>query len=351
MAPWRSTCPGPVTRRHFLEVGALTLGGLSLGHVSSARAGSSSASAQTSVILLYLHGGPSQLETYDLKPNAPSSYRSVFGSIPTAVPGMDICELFPLQAKLAHKFSLIRSLNHDIPIHSDGGIIVLTGKRPSRLDPTSQSKSEHPDFGSVASRIRGTAAGIPPYVAIPRRPYMTQPTYLGAHHAAFEIDDPSVPPPTLKLIPGRSDAALDDRRELIRQFDRYRTGLDQSDQLGASQRFRDAAFQMMTSSRAAAAFDLCKEDPALRDRYGRHLWGQGCLFGAAAGRSGSGRDQSVYRHASERTRLHQLGRPPGQRRPPRALRAIHARSPPLSRSGPLGPHRRRPCARPRSRRS
>jgi hypothetical protein len=293
MAQPRAACTGPVTRRHFIEVGCAALGGLSLGQVCAGGAASASIPAprtkrNTSVILLYLHGGPSQLETYDLKPDAPSSYRSVFGPISTAVPGMDICELFPLQAQLADKFSIIRSLTHDIPIHSDGGIITLTGKRPSRLDPSSQSKSEHPDFGSVASRVRGEAAGgIPLYVAIPRHPYMTQPTYLGVRHGAFEIQDPSAPPTILKLIAGRNAAALDDRRRLIRQFDRFRAGLDQANQLAAIDDFRDAAFELMSNRHAATAFDLSKENPALRDRYGRHLWGQGCLLARRLAEAGA----------------------------------------------------------------
>lgn len=176
-------------RRDFLRVGSLTLGGVSLSDVIAGRSKGASVPANptTSVILLYLHGGPSQLETYDLKPNAPSDYRSIFREIPTNVVGMRICEWFPWQARLADKFSLIRSLSHDIGIHSDGGIMVLTGKRPTRLDPTSQSKSEHPDFGSVTSRCRGLGAhAVPPYVAIPQRLYMTRPAYLGAHHASFE---------------------------------------------------------------------------------------------------------------------------------------------------------------------
>ena len=117
----RRTAPGPVKRRGFMQVGLLTLGGLSLSDVLAARAASGESGKETSVILLYLHGGPSQLETYDLKPNAPTSYRSIFNPIPTIVPGMDLCELFPQQAKLADKFSLVRSLNHDVGIHSDGG--------------------------------------------------------------------------------------------------------------------------------------------------------------------------------------------------------------------------------------
>jgi len=169
-------CFGPVPRREFLRVGGLALGGLGAADLLAARAAAGEQRKATSVILLYLHGGPSQLETYDLKPDAPSSYRSVFSPI---APGLDLCELFPLQAKLADRFSLVRSLHHDVGIHSDGGIIVLTGKRPSKLDPTSQSKSEHPDLGAIVSRLRGMGAdAIPPYVAIPQQTYMTRPAPL-----------------------------------------------------------------------------------------------------------------------------------------------------------------------------
>ncbi|MBM4076921.1 MAG: DUF1501 domain-containing protein, partial [Planctomycetes bacterium] len=127
-----------LSRRSFL---GLNCAGFAAGAVPflSASAAPRRPNADTSVIILYLHGGPSHLETYDLKPNAPSDYRSVFSAIPTNVPGMEICELFPRQAQVADKFSLVRSLNHDVGIHSDGGIVVLTGKRPTVLDPTSKS--------------------------------------------------------------------------------------------------------------------------------------------------------------------------------------------------------------------
>ena len=284
-------CPGPVTRREFMQVGALALGGLTLSDVFAARAAAAQPSKNTAVILLYLHGGPSQLETYDLKPNAPSSYRSIFEPIPTSVPGMDVCELFPLQAKLAHKFSIIRSLHHDVGIHSDGGIIVLTGKRPSKLDPTSQSKSEHPDFGSVASRIRSMSGdAIPPYIALPRRLYMTRPTYLGMHHAAFEIGDPSSKDyrtPQLRLTAGREGKSLEDRRSLLRQFDQFRGDLDLRHNLTGTDKFRELAFQMLTSPQAARAFDISGENDKLRERYGRHLWGQGCLLARRLAEAGA----------------------------------------------------------------
>jgi len=292
-------CPGPVPRRRFLQAGALALGGLTLADVLRGRQARAAADRQagpndTAVILLYLHGGPSQLETYDLKPDAPSSYRSIYQPIATRVPGMEICEHLPLHARVADKFSLVRSLHHDVGIHSDGGIIVLTGKRPDPLDPTSQSKSEHPDFGSVASRLRGMGPrGIPPYVAIPRRLYMTRPAYLGAHHAAFELGDPSQPggsgfdPPRMNLPGGRDVRAFDDRRALLRAIDRLRSDLDLSEGLAATDSFRDQAFQMLTSRDAAAAYDLSSERDTLRDRYGRHLWGQGCLLARRLAEAGA----------------------------------------------------------------
>ena len=284
-----TSCPGPLTRRGFLTAGTLALGGLTLPELLAGRARAGEGKKETSVILLDLSGGPSQLETYDLKPEAPVEFRSVFRPIATSVPGMEICELFPRQAKLADKFSLVRSLNHDVGIHSDGGITVYTGKRPTVLDPTSQSKSQHPDFGSVASKVRGLGKhAIPPYVAIPSRLYMTRPTYLGMQHAPFETADPSSPgykPPQLS-VSARNVAVLDDRRRLLAQVDRYRRDVAGS-QLAGTDHFRDLAFQMLTSPEAAAAFDLAKEKESLRDRYGRHLWGQGCLLARRLAEAGT----------------------------------------------------------------
>ncbi len=284
-------CSGPLDRRQFLHVGALALGGLALSDLLAARAAAGTENADTSVILLYLHGGPSQLETYDLKPQAPVEYRSIFAPIPTNVPGMDLCELFPRQAAVADKFSIVRSLNHDIGIHSDGGIIVLTGKRPSVLDPTSQSKSEHPDFGSVASRVRGLGPNaIPPYLAVPSQSYYTRPTYLGRHHAAFEVGDPSssnFAPLKTQISVGRDLATLENRKALLTGFDRLRRDLDQSGQLEAAGQFRERAFELLTSTTTANAFDLSQEEPRLRDRYGRNLWGQGCLLARRLAEAGA----------------------------------------------------------------
>jgi hypothetical protein len=136
-------CPGPLARRDFLRAGALALGGIALSDVLAARAAAGQERCDTSVILFWMWGGPSQLETYDLKPEAPSEYRGPFRPIVTNVPGIEICELFPQQARLADKCSLIRSLRHEMSSHNDGSIEVLTGKTPAKADPTSTAKSEH----------------------------------------------------------------------------------------------------------------------------------------------------------------------------------------------------------------
>src|SRR4051794_37595475 len=176
-AMFAPSCPGPRRRREFLRLGLLTLGGMSLPDLLAARADTGRPDPETSVILFWMWGGPSQLETYDLKPDAPAEYRGPFRPIATAVPGLDVCELFPLQAKLGDKVSLIRSLHHTMSAHNDASIEVLTGKTPAVADPTSTSRSDHPDFGMVASRLRGTRPdGLPRYVGVPRQPFMTQPT-------------------------------------------------------------------------------------------------------------------------------------------------------------------------------
>ena len=105
---------------------------------------------------------------------------------------MDVCELFPRQAQLADKLAVVRSLHHTMSSHNDGSIEVLTGKTPAGADPTSTAKSEHPDFGMVASRVRGLRPdGLPQYVGIPEQPFMTRPTYLGLSHQGFAAGDPS----------------------------------------------------------------------------------------------------------------------------------------------------------------
>jgi hypothetical protein len=284
-------CRGPIRRREFLRLGTLALGGLSLSDLLKLRASAGEPPRDASVILFWMWGGPSQLETYDLKPDAPSEYRGPFRPIPTAVPGLDVCELFPLQAGLGDKVSLVRSLHHTMSAHNDASIELLTGKTPARPDPTSTSRSEHPDFGMFASKLLGGRPdGLPRYVGIPRQPFMTQPTYLGVSHSAFATGDPSTEgyrPPNLSLSAGVDGHRLDDRRGLLAQFDRMRRDVDDSGLREGLDGFQSSALQMLTNPRIAEAFDLGKEDPRLRDRYGRHLWGQSLLLARRLAEAGA----------------------------------------------------------------
>ena len=161
-------CTGPLRRREFLRLGTLALGGLGLADLLAARAAAARARPpDTSVILFWMWGGPSQFETYDPKPDAPSEIRGPFRPIPTAVPGLDLCELLPLQARSPTR-SPWSGRHHTMSAHNDGSIEVLTGKTPARPDPTSTALSEHPDFGMIASRVRGVRPdGMPRYVGIP----------------------------------------------------------------------------------------------------------------------------------------------------------------------------------------
>ena len=274
-------CPGPLPRREFMRIGTLALGGITLAEVLESRAAAKT-EPETSVILFWMWGGPSQLETYDMKPGAPSEYRGPFQPIRTSVPGIEVVEHFPRQSKIADRFSVIRTLHHGMSAHNDGSITVLTGKEPRVPDPTSTNRSTHPDFGMIASRVRGARRdGLPQYVGVHRPPFMTQPTYLGLSHQAFASGDPTAKgysPKNMTLAVSIDGRRLEERKSLIAQLDRFRKDLDDADSLGAVDKFRRRAFDLLTSTNVAKAFDIGREPDRVRDRYGRHRWGQNCLL-------------------------------------------------------------------------
>jgi hypothetical protein len=289
------SCSGPMQRREFLRIGTLALGGLALPDLlrlrSAAAAPRGPSPPDTSVILFWMWGGPSQLETWDCKPDAPSEYRGPLRPIKSTVPGLDVCEVFPRQAQCGHRISLIRSLHHRMASHNDGSIEVLTGKTPVKEDPTSTARSDHADFGMMASKLRGPGpGGLPAYVGIPRVPFMVQPTYLGMTHAGFAAGNPAAPdfkPRNLSLDAGVNGARMDDRKALVAQLDRYRRAEDLSGALQATDEFRRQAFELLTSNTVADAFALDLEKPATRQRYGRHLWGQSCLLARRLAEAGT----------------------------------------------------------------
>ncbi len=284
------SCSGPMSRRAFVRLGTLALGGLTLPQWMAARA--DDRSRPTSVILFWMWGGPSQFETFDPKPAAPIEYRGPFQPIHTTVPGMDVCELFPRLAAQGQRIALVRSLHHTMSSHNDGSIEVLTGKTPTVADPTSTARSEHPDFGMIASRLRGLRPdGLPQYIGIPNQPFMTRPTYLGLNHQGFTAGDPSganYRAPQLGLTGGVSVEQFASRRRLLTNFDQIRRSMDVQGRFEGSDRLREAAFQMLSNPQVSQAFDVGREDPRLRDRYGRHPWGQSCLLARRLAEAGAG---------------------------------------------------------------
>lgn len=275
-------CPGPVSRRGFLQVGSLLLGGLGLSDLLRLRAANAAVGrpqADTSVILVWLEGGASQLETFDLKPQAPAEYRGEFQPIHTVVPGLDICELLPLHAKVADKFTLIRSISHDIADHPGAAGRFLTGRRPLNI---SDPVSKFPTIESLVAKAREKlSVGVPNYVSNTRALKGGGSAYLGQACEPFVVDgDPNEPDFRVENISLDPEIAgrLDDRLKLLDGFDRFRRGLDLSDAMQAGDKFNRMALDLLSSSAARAAFDIGRETGSVRERYGRHEWGQRLLL-------------------------------------------------------------------------
>src|SRR5947207_4137928 len=157
-------CPGPVSRRQFLRLGSLALGGLAVNGLAPWRleAGAGAKTKDTSVIFVWLPGGPPHMETYDMKPAAPAEYRGIFKPIKSNVPGIDVCELLPLHAKTAHRFSLIRSIAHTFSDHGGGHKKFLTGRDP--MSPVG-FVNDYPAVGSMVAKMReDRKRGVPNYI-------------------------------------------------------------------------------------------------------------------------------------------------------------------------------------------
>ncbi|MGE3314300.1 MAG: DUF1501 domain-containing protein [Planctomycetaceae bacterium] len=270
-----------VTRRSVLKVGALLWGGFSLPDLlrSRAAAGESTRSQPTAVIQIFCGGGPSHIDMYDLKPHAPAEIRGEFREISTSVPGIRICEHLPLQAEVMDKFAVIRSVQHGTSSHLPAAHQMLTGYEtgPSPVDNTS------PFPGSVVARLRGSnVEGMPAYVAVPRKVAFGSASYAGAAYSPFITDvEPNAKNfrvRSLKLEGRMNAERLGGRRNLLASLDTFRRDVDLNGDLAGLDAFYQEAVEMITSDRAAKAFDIEKEDPKLRDEYGRTSIGQNCLL-------------------------------------------------------------------------
>jgi hypothetical protein len=291
-------CDG-MNRRSFLQLGVAGMAGVSLPRLLQAREASAQqagSTKETSVILMWLDGGPSHMDLYDLKPEAPAEYRGIWKPIRTRVPGFDISELFPRQAQVTDKFSMVRSLHHDSGDHFAGGHRMLTAKDMGVSG--AKTAEKFPSIGAIVSREVGPRqSGLPAYVGVPHASSIgLNPGYFGAHmlgaqHNPFQPGgDPNAPSfsvHNLNLAQGLTLKRLEDRRSLVQHFDTARRQLDGLPVTQAMDRFAQEAYEFVSGPAARRAFDINKEDPRLRDRYGRHTFGQSTLLARRLVEAGS----------------------------------------------------------------
>ncbi len=249
-----------INRRDFLQVGALGVGGLTLADVLRLRAETPARTAPRAVIMICLAGGPSHLDMYDMKPDAPADYRGEFKPIATNVPGFDICEHMPMQARIADKLALVRTVQFVEPMQHELEE-VYTGFPKA---------AQRPSFGSVISRFRGADSKLPSYVSLD---YNTgtaayeSPQYVGAAHRPLQLAG-TAGVQNLSLTRGVTPARLDDRRGLMQAFDGYRREVDAQRESQDMDAYTSRAFDIITSPKAREAFDLSREPDKVRDRYG-----------------------------------------------------------------------------------
>jgi hypothetical protein len=271
-----------ISRRGLLRVGALSFGGLTLPGLLRRRAEARTAGQpvkDTSVILLWLAGGPSHIDMYDLKPSAPAEFRGEFRAIDTKLPGVQISEHLPLQATIMDKLAIVRSGTHTNAGHGMGSQWMRTGYQPT----LEVNDNIYPSCGSVAAKLRGASLpGIPPYVTLPRAQAFAKAAYLGASYNPFSPEsDPNSDAFEVRnlRLPGRvSEDRLHRRHELLASLDEMRRDLDTQGTIAGLDKFYADALEMVTSDQARAAFDIKKEDAALREEYGRNDFGQSCLL-------------------------------------------------------------------------
>ena len=295
MISFRATRPTPqgdrLSRRSVLKAGVLGLTGLTLPTYLQLKAETPAPGSDRAVILFWLDGGPSQLETYDPKPDAPVEYRGPYGVIRTKLPGVMLSDRLPHHARHADKIALIRSLHHDTGDHFAAAHWMTTG----RFGATSVNlPQKFPSVGSYVSRVKGAnAPGVPAYVGLPAAesvylfPGYMGAAYLGGAYNPFDVDREAkylgandtrrVRSP--KWLTGLSGGpSLNDRQPLLKQFDGMRRDLDASGTAATMDQYQQQAIELMSGSRARTAFDIDREDPRTADRYGQNPWGRYALM-------------------------------------------------------------------------
>jgi len=277
-------CSGPQSRRDFLKLGALTLGGLGAAGIVPWKLQAAESTPDTSVIFIWLPGGPPHMEMYDMKPDAPAEYRGDFRPVRTNVPGIDVCEHLPMHTRIADKFTIIRSIAHNFADHGGGHKRFLTGRDPA--SPVGFI-NDHPMVGSMVYKVRGQrAGGVPNYICGTDGGRQQIDTfsfgsaYLGSSVHPFTVfGDPTEP--TFQVQNLRSinpEERLNERLNLLQRFDRTPDANDSTGTMAAMDTYRERALGMLTSDEARRAFDLSLEPRHVRERYGMHRYGQRALL-------------------------------------------------------------------------
>ena len=262
-------------RRDFVRIGSLGIAGLNLRDYFFVRSASANAAAaDRSVILVWLSGGPSHHDTFDLKPDAPAEVRGTFKPIRTNVAGIEICEHLPKTARQADKYAIIRSMTSRENNHERAINYLLTGYLPLQT-------VEFPSMGSVIAREKGTRNNLPPYVAIPNIFPSYGAGFLGGEYGPFIAGDPSVRGYRVRDLNLPVDVdwqRVNNRRWLLDQFDRNFRAVDTRREFEAVDAFYEKAYDLIRSPQSQKAFDIEAESEATRNRYGRTPVGQGCLL-------------------------------------------------------------------------
>jgi len=270
------TCDG-VRRRDFLKAGVLGSTGLSLAAYLelSARGAVKSTAKAKSAIFVNLPGGPSHMDSFDLKPKAPAEYRGLFNPIKTNAAGMEICEHLPKLAKCADKFVLLRGVSHSLGAHGLGQEYVNTGTRPI-------PSMQYPGYGSVVAKELSSPPDLPPYVAIPNHNFGAG--YLGVQYAPLATGATPRPgqPFSVRGVALQGSLTVKDverRQNLLGDLDKAFSGVESSSQLlEGLDRFGQQAYAMITSQRAREAFDVSKESAAYAKPFGQDAFGMSCLL-------------------------------------------------------------------------
>jgi hypothetical protein len=265
-----------MVRRDFIKVGALAGLGVTLpGYLRRAAAGEIADAKGKSAIFVYLGGGPTHMDTFDLKPDSPEEFRGEFKPIKTNVEGMEICEHLPRLAQCGDKFAILRGVSHTLAAHELGTKYMITGNRPL-------PSLVFPGYGAVVSKERPGPSDLPPFVAIPDTPQ--SPGYLGVAHAPFRVG--TTPQPGrpfsvrgITLQGGLTVTDVERRTQLARDLDTVFGEFEgSSDLLSGLDRFSEQAFDILRSKRARDAFDVGKESPEVAEPFGAHAFGQSCLL-------------------------------------------------------------------------